>query len=275
MAEGIIHYKRTLRDRPEAPLSLDSLGITPRDADRLNEAIGHYEKALRIEPELSMATRAGGHARWAGLGRFREAEAATRRCLDRLPQGHELRSNVVAQFRRCERLITLQDSSPRGPPGEGQARDAAETLEFAELCGLQGQRSPPHACTPRPSLRRRNRPGTSTPTTATGPPAPPRWPAAAAPGTGPGSAKRSGAVARAGPRVAPGRGRPLDRGAGRAVPPRIASWLPQVGASVGRSRPGRAARSGSLDKLPTVERRKCRTLAGHIDALIRCAQARK
>ena len=85
-----------------------------------------------------MAHAALGQALLA-LGRFREAEAATRRCLDRLPQGHELRSNVLAQLRRCERLIALQDRLPAVLQGKDKPADAAETLEFAELCGLLGQ----------------------------------------------------------------------------------------------------------------------------------------
>ena len=119
-------------------LSRDSLGLAPGDADRLNEAIGHYETAVRIEPWLWMAHAARGQALVA-LGRFREAAAATRRCLDRLPQGHERRSNVLAQLRRCERLIALQDRLSAVLEGKDKPADASETLEFAELCGILGQ----------------------------------------------------------------------------------------------------------------------------------------
>ena len=138
VAMGIVHYKQTLRIDPELRLTLNGLGITPRDADRLNEAISHYEIALRLEPGLVVAHAALGQALLA-LGRFREAEASTRRCLDRLPQGHERRSNVLAQLRRCERLIALQDRLPAVLKGKDKPVDAAETLEFAELCGLLGQ----------------------------------------------------------------------------------------------------------------------------------------
>ena len=176
VVEGVRHYQRTLRIDPELALSFNGLGLTPRDVDRLNEAIGHYERAIRMEPGLSMAHAAPGQALLA-LGRFREAEAATRRCLDRLPQGHELRSNVLAQLGRCERLIALQPRLPAIVQGKGRLTDAAETLEFAELCDILGRPVAARACTPRPSVRHRDRPGTSTPTTATGPPAPQRWPA--------------------------------------------------------------------------------------------------
>ena len=138
VANGIDHYKQTLWIDPKLQLALNGLGLTPRDANRLNEAIGHYEIALRLEPGLALAHAALGQALLA-LGRFREAAAATRRGLDRLPQDHERRSNVLAQLRRCERLIVLQDRLPAVLEGKDKPVDAAETLEFAELRGLMGQ----------------------------------------------------------------------------------------------------------------------------------------
>ena len=123
---------------PKFTLSHNNLGITPRNADRLNEAISHYEKAIRIEPGLLRAHASLGQA-FLVMGRFRDAEAATRRCLDRLPPGHELHANVLAQLGRCERLIALQDRLPAILQGKDKPADAAEALEFAELCGILGQ----------------------------------------------------------------------------------------------------------------------------------------
>jgi serine/threonine-protein kinase len=136
--QGLFHYQRTLEIDPGLALSPNNLGLTPRDADRLNEAIGHYENAIRMEPGLFQAHAALGRALLA-LGRFREAEAATRRCLDRLPQGHELHANVLAQLRRCEGLISLEGRLPAVVQGKEKPADAAETIEFAELCGIRGQ----------------------------------------------------------------------------------------------------------------------------------------
>jgi eukaryotic-like serine/threonine-protein kinase len=73
------------------------------------------------------------------LGRFREAEAATRRCLDRLPRDHVLRANVEALLRRCRRLAALKDRLPEVLQGKERPRDADESLEFAQLCGMQGR----------------------------------------------------------------------------------------------------------------------------------------
>ena len=121
VAEGIVHYKQTLMIDPQLTLGRNNLGITPRDADRLDEAIGHYEKAIRMEPGLSVAHAALGQA-LRGPGAIPRGRAATRRCLDRLPQGHELRSNVLAQLRALRATDRLAGSAFRGPPGEGQAR---------------------------------------------------------------------------------------------------------------------------------------------------------
>jgi tetratricopeptide (TPR) repeat protein len=138
LAVGIMHYKRALWFDPQLTLSRNGLGLTPREADRLKEAIGHYETALRFDPGLIRAHAALGQALLA-LGQFREAATATRLCLDRLPQGHEPRSNVLAQLRRCERLIVLQNRLSAVLEGKDKPADAVETLEFAELRGLQGQ----------------------------------------------------------------------------------------------------------------------------------------
>ena len=73
------------------------------------------------------------------MGRFPDAEAATRRCLDRMPRDHELHANVLAQLRPYERLIALQDRLPAVLRGDEQPADVAETLEFAEVCENPGR----------------------------------------------------------------------------------------------------------------------------------------
>jgi eukaryotic-like serine/threonine-protein kinase len=136
--EGLIHYHQTLELDPQLSLCRNNLGLSPRDADRLNQAIGHYEKALRLDPGLFRAHASLGQALLA-LGRFRDALAATRRCLDRMPRDHELHANVIAQLGRSKRLIDLQDRLPAVLRGKDRPTDVAETLEFAELCGIRGQ----------------------------------------------------------------------------------------------------------------------------------------
>ena len=137
-AWGTLLYHWAFFIDPKFIPSHNNLGLSPEDADRLHEAIGHYEKALQIEPGFFGVDAALGQA-LLGLGRFRDALAATRRCLDRLPQGHELHANVVAQLKRCERLIALEGRLPAVLNGEDKPADLSETLEFAELCGILGR----------------------------------------------------------------------------------------------------------------------------------------
>ena len=226
MDQGIINYQRALGIDPNATLSRASLGLAPGDADRLNEAIGHYETAVRIEPWLWMAHAARGQALLA-LGRFREAAAATRRCLDRLPQGHERRSNVLAQLRRCERLIALQDRLSAVLEGKDKPADASETLEFAELCGILGQ--------PAAAARLYAEAFDASPRLALDLRSDHRYRAACAAALAgrdrgamaPGSAKRSGRGGASGPASGFGPRSPSGPACWTAVRPRIASWLPR------------------------------------------------
>ncbi len=138
VAQGISHYKRALRIDPGLNLCGNNVGLTPGDADRLKEAIGHYETASRLDPWILIADAARGQALLA-LGRFREAEAVTRRCLNRMHDGHEWRSNVVALLGRCERLIALEHRLPAVLTGKDKPPGASEMVEFAELCAILGQ----------------------------------------------------------------------------------------------------------------------------------------
>ena len=103
----------------------------------LNEAIGHYEKALRSSRVLQRDRLLD---RRSGPGRFRDALAATRRRLGRLPQ---VTSCVPT---------SSPSQSPRSPDraggplpvvlkGEEQARGHVENLEFGEPCGISARRS--------------------------------------------------------------------------------------------------------------------------------------
>lgn len=140
---GFVHLDQFLRIDPEFRASYNNLGLTPRDAGRLSEAVDHFEQAcrmaLRSDPWLAGRVPAVLGQALLALGRLREAEAAARRGLDRLPRDHELRANVEALLRRCRRLAALKDRLPEVLQGKERPRDAAGFLEFAELCGMQGR----------------------------------------------------------------------------------------------------------------------------------------
>jgi serine/threonine-protein kinase len=67
-------------------------------------------------------------------GRFTEARAATRRCLDLLPADRPQQEFTSQQLRLCERLIPVEGKLPALLKGEARPRDAAERLALADLC---------------------------------------------------------------------------------------------------------------------------------------------
>jgi serine/threonine-protein kinase len=278
--EGIEHYHQALYMDPMFHVPHNNLGITPRDAALLNEAIEHFERALRIAHRTDQRLENWVHAElgqaFLAQGRFGEAEAATRRCLDRLPGDEPLRANLESQLRRCQRLIALQARLPAVLEGKDNPRNSDETLEFAELCGMQGRftaaarlyadaltASPPSPEDPRTTRRY---------TAAC---------AAALAGCGRGE---DGATLGEADR-ARWRGQARDwLRADLSVWARTLESGPEADRLLVRRRlahlwadPDLAGLFGhdALDKLPPAERQECRTLWGEVDALIRRAQALK
>jgi serine/threonine-protein kinase len=141
--EGVDHYHQALYMDPKFHVPHNDLGITPRDAARLNEAIDHFERARRIvlgtDPRLENWVYAELGQALLAQGRFGEAEAATRRCLDRLPGDELLRGNLETQLRRCQRLRALQARLPVVLEGKDGSHNPDEAIELAELCGITGR----------------------------------------------------------------------------------------------------------------------------------------
>jgi eukaryotic-like serine/threonine-protein kinase len=123
-----------------------ALGLAPQDRDRMVEALEQYDQALGSDPRLAVAE--GGRAQvFLAQGRFQDALAATRRCLDLLAQypgraeprrAENVRQNLPAQLRHCERLLALERRLPAVLRQEEKPA-AGELLEFAELLGIKGQ----------------------------------------------------------------------------------------------------------------------------------------
>jgi tetratricopeptide (TPR) repeat protein len=53
--EAISHWDQALRLKPDYALAHNNLGNALLQAGRVQEAIGHYEQALRIKPDLVQA----------------------------------------------------------------------------------------------------------------------------------------------------------------------------------------------------------------------------
>jgi serine/threonine-protein kinase len=104
---------------------------------RLDEAIGHFREAIRLDPRLSRAHGSLGQvllARW----RFVEADEAIWQGLDLLPPWeNEVRANLEQQRLRCERLADLQARLAAVVQGEDRPK-AGDRLDLAVLCYLGG-----------------------------------------------------------------------------------------------------------------------------------------
>ena len=55
LQEAIGHYEQALRIKPDYAEAHYNLGVALEQAGRVQEAIGHYEQALRIKPDFAEA----------------------------------------------------------------------------------------------------------------------------------------------------------------------------------------------------------------------------
>jgi serine/threonine-protein kinase len=133
MTEGVAHYWQAHDSDPGWTPARNPLHIPPQGKARLQEAIGHFREAVRLEPLFARAHGALGQALLAQR-EFTEAEAETRRGLDLLAESDKkLRANLYRQLQRCRRLRALESRLPA--VFEGNDRPvAADCLDLAELC---------------------------------------------------------------------------------------------------------------------------------------------
>jgi tetratricopeptide (TPR) repeat protein len=133
LGEATDYYWQAHNLDPGWVVARNSLRISPQDSARLDEAIGHYRQAMRIEPGQPRPHGALGQALLAKR-QFSEADAATRRCLELLaPEDKELRVKLERQRQRCRHLRVLEDRLPGIVQGTDKPA-AGECLEVAELC---------------------------------------------------------------------------------------------------------------------------------------------
>jgi tetratricopeptide (TPR) repeat protein len=131
--DALTHYLQAFFLNPKWTPARNRLKISHQDLARLNEAIGHYQEAIRLEPRLDLAHGALGQALLAQR-HFGEAEAATRRSLDLLqPVHNQFRANLEDQLNRCGHLFVLESRLPAIV--EAKEKPApADLLAAAELC---------------------------------------------------------------------------------------------------------------------------------------------
>ncbi len=70
--EAIKHYEQALRLRPDYPEAHHNLGILLNEAERPREAIKHFEQALRLKPDYTDAHNSLARSWVKQVGRKRQ-----------------------------------------------------------------------------------------------------------------------------------------------------------------------------------------------------------
>jgi serine/threonine protein kinase/Flp pilus assembly protein TadD len=131
--EAIAECRKATQLKPDCDLAYNTLGAALQRKGLLDEAAAAYREAIRINKDYPEA-----HCNLGDLlrqmGRFREAVTALRR-------GHELGSrqpgwrHPSAQLlRQAELMAELDVRLTAALQGKGQPKDAAERVDFAQLC---------------------------------------------------------------------------------------------------------------------------------------------
>jgi Flp pilus assembly protein TadD len=101
--EAIRHYEQALRLKPDYAEAHNKLGMVLQQAGQRQEAIGHYEQALRLEPDYAEAHNNLGIA-LAQTGRIEEAIAHFEQALHLKPDYAEAHNNLGIALIRLGRV---------------------------------------------------------------------------------------------------------------------------------------------------------------------------
>src|SRR5262249_23233542 len=131
--EAVGHFRKAITLDPKYAQAHVNLGVALNAQGRPAEAARHFKKAIALNPKYILAHAALGQALLA-LGRWPEARDATRRSLDLMPPRHPQQALAAQQLERCERMLSLEARLPAVLQGKDRPAGAAECLDFAALC---------------------------------------------------------------------------------------------------------------------------------------------
>jgi tetratricopeptide (TPR) repeat protein len=132
VAGAIACYQKAIAIDPKYANAHANLGIVLHGKKDVGGAIACYRRAIAADPEHANAHGALGLA-LLDQGRFAQACAATRRCLNLLPAGHPSRRGVSQLVRQCQGLLALDNRLTAVLQGKAEPKDTAERLSLANL----------------------------------------------------------------------------------------------------------------------------------------------
>jgi tetratricopeptide (TPR) repeat protein len=133
--EAINEFEKAIKLDPDQAPSHFALGTLFNDLGQIDKAGDEFQRALSLDP-LSYRTYGALAQVIIQEGRYAEAEAILQRALDLMPSNHRLRSTLVAQLERMNRLRALEKKLPELVEGKIKAVDVREELDTAWLCRL-------------------------------------------------------------------------------------------------------------------------------------------
>jgi tetratricopeptide (TPR) repeat protein len=129
--EAIGHYQQAVRINPDYAEAQNNLGLALVQLGRLQEAIGHYQQALRINPDDAPVHNNLGAA-LRRLGRLQEAIGHYQQAVRLQPDFAEAHYNwgvALEQAGRVQEAIGHYEQSLRIKPDFAEARDALARLQ--------------------------------------------------------------------------------------------------------------------------------------------------
>jgi serine/threonine-protein kinase len=135
--DAIVEHRAAIWIKPNYAGAHYNLGNALQAQGKLDDAIAEYHAAIRIKPDHAVAhCNLGKALRNSG----RDADA-----LEELRRGHDLGSKQpgwrhpsLAWVRECERMVALDARLPAILKEDDKPKDAAEGLEFGQICYTKG-----------------------------------------------------------------------------------------------------------------------------------------
>jgi tetratricopeptide (TPR) repeat protein len=126
-------FQKVIDCKPDFPEAHHNLGMALMQQQKPGEAEGAFRKAIDLKPDFGLACHFLSLA-LLQQGRFDEAAAYANKAADLLPAQHPRRDPATQLQRQCQRYVTLDARLPAVLRGTERPADAAEQLEFAQLC---------------------------------------------------------------------------------------------------------------------------------------------